>query len=46
MNMNGAITESTPLWWTGRNQVEVTQRAHVIKAALYALQNFYAFMLM
>lgn len=40
------ITESTPLWWTGRNQVEVTKRAHVIKAVIYAVQNFYAFMLM
>ncbi|PSS27738.1 hypothetical protein M430DRAFT_62949 [Amorphotheca resinae ATCC 22711] len=29
-----------------RNQVEVTKRAHVIKALLYAFQNFYAFMLM
>lgn len=40
------VTESTPLWWTGRNQVEVTKRAHIIKAVLYAIQNFYAFMLM
>ena len=45
-NMNGAITERMPLWWSGRNQVEVTKRAHVIKALLYAVQNFYAFMLM
>jgi len=29
-----------------RNQVEVTKRAHVFKAVLYAVQNFYAFMLM
>ncbi|KAF8866564.1 Ctr copper transporter [Acephala macrosclerotiorum] len=29
-----------------RNQVEVSKRAHVIKALLYAVQNFYAFMLM
>jgi len=40
------IAESTPLWWTGRNQVQVTKRAHIIKALLYAVQNFYAFMLM
>jgi len=40
------ITETTPLWWSGRNQAEVTKRAHVIKALLYAFQNFYAFMLM
>jgi len=31
---------------TRRNQVEVTKRAHIIKAILYAVQNFYAFMLM
>ncbi|CAL3962192.1 unnamed protein product [Diplocarpon coronariae] len=29
-----------------RNQVEVSKRAHVIKALLYAVQTFYAFMLM
>lgn len=40
------VTEETPLWWSGRNQVEVNKRAHVIKALLYAAQNFYAFMLM
>jgi hypothetical protein len=45
-NINGAITETTPFLWSGRNQVEVTKRAHVIKALLYAFQNFYAFMLM
>jgi len=39
-------TERTPFLWSGRNQVEVSQRAHVIKALLYAVQNFYAFMLM
>jgi len=42
----GDDTENTPFIWSGRNQVEVSKRAHVIKAALYALQNFYAFMLM
>ncbi|KAH7364235.1 CTR2 long splice variant [Rhexocercosporidium sp. MPI-PUGE-AT-0058] len=42
----GAVTERTPFLWTGRNQVEVSQKAHVIKAVLYALQTFYAFMLM
>ncbi|KUJ22776.1 Ctr copper transporter [Mollisia scopiformis] len=40
------VTESTPFLWSGRNQVEVSKRAHVVKAALYAVQNFYAFMLM
>ncbi|KAI6708357.1 ctr copper transporter [Diplocarpon mali] len=42
----GAVTETTPFLWTGRNQVEVSKRAHVIKALLYAVQTFYAFMLM
>ncbi|ORY65924.1 ctr copper transporter [Pseudomassariella vexata] len=31
---------------TGSNQVEVSKRAHVVKAALYAAQTFYAFMIM
>jgi len=43
---SGAVTERTPFLWSGRNQVEVSKRAHVIKAFLYAVQNFYAFMLM
>ncbi|KAG9244453.1 CTR2 long splice variant [Calycina marina] len=42
----GAIAESTPLWLTGRNQDDVAKRAHVFKAVLYAVQSFYAFMLM
>lgn len=42
----GAVTERTPFLWSGRNQVEVSKRAHAIKALLYAIQNFYAFMLM
>ncbi|KAH9223023.1 Ctr copper transporter, partial [Leptodontidium sp. 2 PMI_412] len=42
----GAVTERTPFLWTGRNQVEVSQKAHVVKAVLYAVQTFYAFMLM
>ncbi|KAH7417203.1 CTR2 long splice variant [Cadophora sp. MPI-SDFR-AT-0126] len=42
----GAVTETTPFLWTGRNQVEVNQKAHVIKAVIYAVQTFYAFMLM
>jgi len=40
------ITENTPFLWSGRNQGEVSKRAHIIKAVLYAVQNFYAFMLM
>jgi copper transporter 1 len=43
---DGDNTERTPFLWSGRNQVEVSKRAHVIKAALYAFQTFYAFMLM
>ncbi|ROT36883.1 CTR2 long splice variant [Sodiomyces alkalinus F11] len=41
-----APTESTPFLWTGQQQIEATKTAHIIKAALYALQNFYAFMIM
>ncbi|KAH8202643.1 hypothetical protein TruAng_003244 [Truncatella angustata] len=43
---DGHVTENTPFLWTGRNQVEVSKRAHVIKATLYAVQCFYAFMMM
>ncbi|CAP60106.1 uncharacterized protein PODANS_1_4220 [Podospora anserina S mat+] len=31
---------------TGQNRDEVTKRAHIIKSVLYAVQNFYAFMIM
>jgi len=40
------ITEGTPFLWSGRNQAEVSKSAHVVKALFYAVQNFYAFMLM
>lgn len=40
------VTESTPFLSPGRSQPAVSQRAHIIKALLYAIQNFYAFMLM
>ncbi|KAK7941050.1 uncharacterized protein PG986_013437 [Apiospora aurea] len=41
------VTESTPfLWPTGLRQVTVEKRSHVVKAALYAVQTFYAFMIM
>jgi hypothetical protein len=40
------VNEQTPFLWSGRNQPEINRKAHVIKAVLYALQNFYAFMLM
>ncbi|CAM1506629.1 Fc.00g062700.m01.CDS01 [Cosmosporella sp. VM-42] len=41
-----AVTETTPFLVPGQNQEHAGRRAHVIKAVLYALQNFYAFMLM
>jgi len=40
------ITERTPFLWSGRNQVEVSKKAHVIKALLYGIQVFYSFFLM
>lgn len=40
------VTETTPFLWSGQNRVEVSRRAHVIKAVLYGIQNFYAFMIM
>ncbi|KUI67378.1 Copper transport protein CTR2 [Cytospora mali] len=40
-------TETTPLAWAiGQNKVQVNKRVHFVKAAMYALQTFYAFMLM
>lgn len=40
-------TENTPFLFSGRPDATTgTNRAHVVKAALYAVQNFYAFMLM
>jgi copper transporter 1 len=38
--------ESTPRWLSGQNKSAITDRAHVIKSVLYAVQNFYAFMIM
>lgn len=41
------ITETTPLAWaTGQNKAQAAQRTHLVKAVLYAVQTFYAFMLM
>lgn len=42
------VTETTaPLAWAiGQNQARVSKRVHLVKAALYALQTFYAFVLM
>ncbi|KAJ4141200.1 copper transpport protein [Fusarium equiseti] len=44
-SLDGPVTESTPIL-PGQSQGQADQRAHLVKAILYALQNFYAFMLM
>ncbi|KAL8304088.1 hypothetical protein RB601_007424 [Gaeumannomyces tritici] len=41
-----AETESTPFLLAGQNKPKVTREAHVLKAVLYGIQNFYAFMIM
>jgi copper transporter 1 len=41
-----SVTETTPFLWSGQSRVVATQRAHVLKAVLYGIQNFYAFMIM
>jgi copper transporter 1 len=43
---DASVTENTPFLFSGQNQPEASRRGHLIKAVLYALQNFYAFMLM
>ncbi|KAK5990469.1 Copper transport protein CTR2 [Cladobotryum mycophilum] len=46
-NDNGNVTETTPFFLrAGQHRDSVIQRGHVVKAVLYAVQNFYAFMLM
>ncbi|KAK4136732.1 Ctr copper transporter [Trichocladium antarcticum] len=42
------VAETTPFLAlpAGQSREQVTRRAHVIKAVLYAIQNFYAFMIM
>lgn len=40
------VTETTPFLPAGQNQHRAGRQAHVVKAVLYGLQNFYAFMLM
>lgn len=41
------VTETTPLAWaTGQNKTSAEKRVRLIKAVLYAVQTFYAFMLM
>ncbi|EFX02959.1 ctr copper transporter family protein [Grosmannia clavigera kw1407] len=39
-------TETTPILRTGMAQSPIAKRAHIIKAMLYGVQNFYAFMIM
>ncbi len=43
-----SATETAPFLalGTGQNRDQVTRRAHVTKAVLYGVQNFYAFMIM
>lgn len=41
-----AHNETTSFLAPGRNQENASKRGHVIKAVLYGVQNFYAFMLM
>lgn len=48
--LDGTVTESTPFFGAGRDPVERryagSKEAHIVKAALYAVQTFYAFMIM
>ena len=46
LNFFGAPTETTPFLAPGQARSDAGQRGHILKAALYAFQNFYAFMLM
>ncbi|POR30834.1 Copper transport protein CTR2, partial [Tolypocladium paradoxum] len=41
-----SVTETTPFLSSGQNQLQAGKQAHVVKAVLYAVQTFYAFMLM
>ncbi|KAI5923356.1 CTR2 short splice variant [Camillea tinctor] len=46
---NEQVTEDTPFLRAGRREAAtatISQRARIVKAALYAVQNFYAFMIM
>lgn len=42
------VTETTPFLalLTGQNRDEVARGAHVVKAVLYGIQTFYAFIIM
>ena len=39
-------TETAPLLGVGQAKGEFSRRDHIVKAALYAVQTFYAFMIM
>ena len=39
-------TETTPFLSAGQNRVQASKKAHLVKAVLYGVQNFYAFMIM
>ncbi|KAL1845260.1 hypothetical protein VTK73DRAFT_785 [Phialemonium thermophilum] len=43
---SATVTESTPFLSSGQTRGGVSRRAHAIKAVLYGVQNFYAFMIM
>ncbi|CEJ82579.1 hypothetical protein VHEMI02636 [[Torrubiella] hemipterigena] len=45
-NDNERLTETTPFLAPGQLAEEASRKNHYTKAAIYALQNFYAFMLM
>ncbi|KAK3177262.1 copper transpport protein [Lecanicillium sp. MT-2017a] len=45
-NAQVPVTESTPFLRPGQTRPEASRRGHLIKAILYAVQTFYAFMLM
>ncbi|PNY27672.1 Copper transport protein CTR2, partial [Tolypocladium capitatum] len=43
---DATVAETTPFLSSGQNQHQAGRRGHVVKAVLYGVQNFYAFMLM
>ncbi|TLD29351.1 hypothetical protein PspLS_03770 [Pyricularia sp. CBS 133598] len=40
------VNENTPFVTPGQSRAKVTREAHFVKAVLYGIQNFYAFMIM
>jgi len=43
---DAADAETPPFRWAGQNRGTLAKRAHLTKAVLYGIQNFYAFMIM